>query len=335
MTKKDYLKMAVAHKETDKIPYTVHFTQGAYDKMIAYLNDPDFFSKLGNYIDMFEYHNNTEIKKGFIRDYYGVVWNRSGADKDFGIVDNLLIKDADLSSYTFPTVDEKGLRKLIEEQLATNTDSFKLYCIGFSMFERAWSLCGMENLLINMIVEPEFVEELLDNICEYNMKLINIALEYDIDGIHFGDDWGQQKGLIMGPEHWRKFIKPQMKKMYDKIKSKGKIVSQHSCGDLSDILGDLVDIGLDIYNTVQPEIYDLKSIKKQFGNNLTFWGGISTQKLLPYATSEIVAKTTRETIELMSKGGGYIASPTHAVSADTPIENIIAMMNEFGDGKIL
>jgi uroporphyrinogen decarboxylase len=92
---------------------------------------------------------------------------------------------------------------------------------------------------------------------------------------------------------------------------------------------------LDIYQTVQPEIYDLISIKKQFGDNLTFWGGISTQRLLPFATPEIVAKTTKETIELMSKGGGYIISPTHAVSADTPIENIIAMMNEFGHGKIL
>lgn len=201
--------------------------------------------------------------------------------------------------------------------------------IGFSMFERAWSLRGMENLLMDMIDEPEFVDELLDTIADYNIKIIDIALEYDIDGVMFGDDWGQQCGLIMGPNYWRRFIKPRVARMYQRAKRKGKFILQHSCGDIYEIFPDLIEIGLDVYQTFQPEIYDIKSIKIQFGSQLTFWGGISTQKLLPYATPDEVRRVTKNTLEIMKQGGGYIAAPTHCIPGDVPPENVLAMLEVF------
>jgi len=197
------------------------------------------------------------------------------------------------------------------------------------MYERAWTLRGIENLLVDMIEEPQFVHDLLDAITEYNLKVIDIGLEYDIDGFHFGDDWGQQRGLIMGPVHWRTFIKPRMARMYARVKSKGLIVSQHSCGDIEEIFPDLIEIGLDIYQTVQPEIYNLKEIKRKYGNDLTFWGGISTQGLLPYGTAGEVRQVARETIKIMNQDGGYIAAPTHALPRDIPVENVIALMEVF------
>ena len=159
--------------------------------------------------------------------------------------------------------------------------------------------------------------------------MIDIALEYDINCIHFGDDWGQQKGLIMGAPHWRKFIKPKMKRMYERVKRAGKFVSQHSCGDIHEIFADLIDIGLDVYQTFQPEIYDIEYVKKTFGDRLTFWGGISTQALLPFETPEVVKSETVRIINVMKKNGGFIVGPTHAMPYDIPVENVVAMVDVF------
>jgi uroporphyrinogen decarboxylase len=263
---------------------------------------------------------------GYWKDDFGVVWNHNGADKDIGVIDGLVLPEPDMSGYKFPEIDEERLRCEFEKLMRSHDDTFKFGAIGFSMFERAWTLRGMENLLMDMVLNPEFVDKLLDAIVDFNLRIMDIAMEYDIDGFHFGDDWGQQKGLIMGPDYWRKFIKPQMARMYERVKSKGKIVSQHSCGDIYDIFPDLIEIGLDVYQTFQPEIYDLPKVKREYGKHLTFNGGISTQRLLTYATPAEVKRVVRETIKLMGKGGGYIAAPTHDLPGDIPPENVAALI---------
>ena len=158
------------------------------------------------------------------------------------------------------------------------------------------------------------------------MELLDGVLDRDFDGVYFGDDWGQQKGLIMGLPMWRKYIKPAFTRMFDKIKRKGKFVCLHSCGDNSEIFGDLVDMGMDIYNTLQPEIYNLKEMKRQYGKDVTFYGGISTQQFLPFATPEEVKRKVQEVTEVLGKNGGYILAPTHSVTADIPVENVMAMI---------
>ena len=169
----------------------------------------------------------------------------------------------------------------------------------------------------------------MDKICEYNLRIVEIALEYDFDAIHFGDDWGQQHGLIMGPDHWRRFIKPRIARLYDRVKKAGKFVSQHSCGDCHEIFPDLVEIGLDCYQTFQPEIYDIVKMKELYGDKLTFWGGVSTQRCLPYATTEGVKEECHRIMETLRHGGGLIIAPTHALAFDVPAENILAMAEVF------
>jgi len=200
---------------------------------------------------------------------------------------------------------------------------------GFTMFERAWTLMGMENLLIYMIECPEAVEAFFDRLCEFWLSIIDIALEYDLDAIHFGDDWGQQRGLIMGPAHWRRFIKPRMARLYERVKSKGKYVSQHSCGDCRDIFPDLVEIGLDCYQTFQPEVYPIEEMKKLYGNHVTFWGGVSTQRCLPRLKAADVQKEIVHVMKVVGRGGGLIIAPTHSVPQDVPVENILAMAEVF------
>lgn len=332
MNKRQRVIDAIHHIETDIVPYNIVLTHQEYEKVAHYLGDPDFTDKIGNHISSAYYDGFLEEitpGSGYWKDDFQVVWNRNCVDKDIGVVEGYVLPEPSLKNYVFPVLNENRLRSEYEALTNRQDDTFKFGSIGFSMFERAWTLRGMENLLVDMIMDPEFVHELLDSITEYNLKIIDIALEYNIDGFHFGDDWGQQVGLIMGPDYWRKFIKPRMARMYERVKSKGKFVSQHSCGDIHEIFPDLIDIGLDIYQTFQPEIYDLQKTKKEFGKHLTFWGGISTQRLLPFATPDEVKSKTLETMRIMGSGGGYIAAPTHSVPCDVPPENVVAMIDVF------
>ena len=335
MTRRERVIDAFRHKQTDFIPYEAGFTQKEHEIYAAYVGDDDFQSKLGNHSSGSYYSGFSpgisgpvEGKPDYIKDDFGVVWNRS-VDKDIGVIDGYILDEPDLSAFEPPPIDMGEQKRGYELLFTNNDDRFTYGSIGFSMFERAWTLRGMENILTDMLMEPAFVEGLLDAICDFNMEIVNLGLSYDIDGFYFGDDWGQQKGLIMGPELWRKYIKPRMARMYGAVKAKGKFVVQHSCGDVSAIFPDLIEIGLDCYQTFQPEIYDIRAVKKEYGQDLSFWGGISTQRLLPFATPDEVKAKTIEIMRIMGKGGGYIAAPTHAIPGDVPPENVEAMLEVF------
>lgn len=270
------------------------FTQQALENLIAFTGDLEIENKTGAFLYYKQYWGwPTEIegKPGHFRDDFGVEWNRNGADKE-------------------------------------NDDRFIMYGFGFSMFERAWSIMGMENVLCSMITVPEATEKFFEKIGDYFCRLVDIALEYDFDGIY---DWGQQHGLIMGLEHWRHYIKPQMARLYKKVKDKGLFVFQHSCGDCHELFPDLIEIGLDCYQTFQPEVYDVREMKKLYGDRLAFWGGISTQQCLPYATPEQVKEEIVKLYHQLHEGGGYILAPTHALAFDVPPENILAMIEVFNN----
>lgn len=332
MTRRETVIEALNHHETPVIPYHMDFTQQALDSLIAYTGDPDIESKLGTYLNYIQYWGwPTELpdRPGYFKDEFGVIWNRNGADKDIGVVDNCVIEDIEENDYVFPVCDEGRLRAEYEELTANKGDRFTFAGFGFSMFERSWSLMGMENVLCAMITNPDEMEELFEQIGDYFLHLVDIALEYDIDGVYFGDDWGQQKGLIMGPEHWRHYIKPQMAKLYKRVKEKGKFVLQHSCGDCHEIFPDLIEIGLDCYQTFQPEVYDIEKMKELYGDRLSFWGGVSTQQCLPYASPEGVQQEAARIVKTLRKNGGLIIAPTHALAFDVPAENIMALLEAF------
>jgi uroporphyrinogen decarboxylase len=330
MTRRERVLKAIQHKDTDFIPYHIDLTQQALDRLVEHVGDPGYVETIGNHLSKHYYCGYLEeIMPGYWRDHFGVVWNRTGADKDIGMIEGYVLTDSKMGDYKFPVLDEARLRRDLEDVLANAQDKCTIAAIGFSMFERAWTLRGMENLLADMLIEPDFVHELLDAICEHNLKIIDIAMEYPYDGFHFGDDWGQQHGTIMGPKHWRTFIKPRMARMFDRVKGKGKFVSLHSCGDISELFPDLIELGLGVYQTFQPEIYDVKAVKREYGKDLSFWGGISTQRVLPWVTPDEVKSAAREMMATMGAGGGYIAAPTHDVPGDVPAENIVALVETF------
>ena len=130
-------------------------------------------------------------RPGYVRNAMGVIWNRNGADKDIGVIDSPVLRDPENDTYALPPLDEARLRRDTEQRLQEKTDEFFYTGIGFSMFERAWSFCTMQEVLIGMLAYPARLEALLDEICEYNLKILDIQLQYNVDGVYFGDDWGQ------------------------------------------------------------------------------------------------------------------------------------------------
>jgi len=329
MTRKERVQRAVGNKRTDTVPYNIELTSMELVKVTSHLGikPGDFFEFAGNHIEKASYNiGGKDTGDGLFQDEFGVKWDRSGLDKDTGIIREIILKEPGLNGYKFPNPPIEQIKIVTEKVLNNGRDTFKLGKIGTTYFERAWSLRGMENLLMDFHLEPAFVEQLFDGILEYNLAIIESAVQYNIDGFYFGDDYGQQTGLLMSPDTWRRFIKHGLAKMFGRVKAAEKVVALHCCGNVSEILGDLIDIGLDIYQTVQPEVYDLKKLKADYGKHLTFWGAISTQRTLPFVKPDELKRIVRETIEIMAVDGGYIAGPTHRVPDDVPPENVVALI---------
>ena len=321
MTKRECVLSALAHKKTYPVPWQLDMG----DEIAARLGrDLGAGFDAGSHLSQERNETFTALCGDSFEDMFGVVWNKE-QEGDFGIVVDYILQEPEFGDYKFPVPDEALIREKCA-RLETHKDTFRMYIIGFSLFERAWTLRSMEELLVDFLVNQEFVHELLERITLYNLAVVDIAAQYDIDCIFFGDDWGQQKGLIMGPDLWREFIKPYLRRMYARVKSHGMYVAQHSCGDVSDIFPDLVELGMDIYNTFQPEVYDVEQMKALYGDKVTFYGGVSTQRLLPEGTPEEVEEETRRMLRLMGNGGGYICAPTHAMPNDIPTENVLAFL---------
>ena len=334
MTNRRTVLDAIAHRETDRVPHNVELTSDELTKVCASvgIGKGEFFAWAGNMVEKVPCNSGGEaVSPGLFRDEFGVIWDRGGADKDIGVVTEYPMGEASDGGYAFPEPRVGAIKAAMAECLDGGRDTVRLAKISFSYFERAWSLRGMERLLIDFLSDPREARRILDGILAFNLALIDEALRHDVDGFYIGDDYGQQKGLIMGPDIWREFLRPGLREMFSKIKSKGKVIAFHSCGDNREILGDFVDIGLDVYQTVQPEIYDLPSLKRDFGADLSFWGCISTQRLMPFASPAEMKDEVRRVIGIMAKGGGFIVSPTHQVPADVPPENVVAFVEVMRD----
>lgn len=319
---------ALEHRQPKRVPYHISFTRRAAQSMAEYFGDTDFFSKIGNSLTVVNCMNPggmRQVAPDIWEDEFGVQWNRS-VDHDIGVVCNRVITADNIEEYRFPDPDDSSRFARYPDIRSRSGDTYIVSNIGFSLFERAWTMAGMQEVLMAMVIDKEFAHRLLDRILEFNLRLIDNACQFDIDAMRFGDDWGDQRGLIMGPDLWREFIKPRIAQMYERVKSKGKKVFIHSCGRVDSVFPDLIECGLDVFNPFQPEVIDVFEAKAKYGADLSFFGGISVQQTLPFGTRQQVRDEVRRLLDVVGEGGGYIAAPSHAIPGDAKPENIAVML---------
>lgn len=194
-------------------------------------------------------------------------------------------------------------------------------------------LFGMERALVLLHENPAMVEAALARIEAFLLPEMEMALGSCADLVQFywcGDDFSTQRGLMISPPAWRRFFKPLYRKMFDIVKSHGVKVWFHSCGTFPQVLPDLVDLGMDVWETVQVHLEgnDPVRLKADYGRSLTFFGAISCQTTLPFGTPDDVRREVRERVRVLGKGGGYICGPDHSIQKNMPAENLAALYDE-------
>ena len=328
MNRRAVVHEILAHRAPPYVPWSFSFTTEAREKLERHYGTTDLGDRLQDHLFWALNPAGTFQKVGpqIVRDPFGVVWDRT-VDRDIGVVVNPQLAAPSLAGYRFPDPGSGVFFEGVPEMLAEQPDRFRIFPIGFSLYERAWTLRGMENLMADFIDNPGFVRELLRAIADFNIRQVRLALAHDIDAVYFGDDWGQQRGLQMGPDLWYEFIEPELVRMYSVVRAAGKYVFIHSCGDVDELFESLINDGVNCFNPFQPEVMDVADLIPRYHGRLAFHGGLSTQRTLPYGTVADVRKETARLIEL-GRNGGYILSPAHAVEGDVPLENMLALIDE-------
>jgi uroporphyrinogen decarboxylase len=197
------------------------------------------------------------------------------------------------------------------------------------LFCRACDLLGMEEAMIKMTLAPVLFEAVLDKVFCHTAALCSRLLDAcgdDMPIFCLGDDFATQRGMMLSPQHWRKFLKPLYARLFAIGKQAGKYVWFHSCGDITEVLPDLLDIGMDVWETVQLHTLPMsaQALKQEYGRDLTFFGGINTQRL-PFATPDEVRSEVTACIEALGGNGGYICGGDHHIKPDVPAENAVAL----------
>lgn len=231
-----------------------------------------------------------------------------------------------VAAYNAPDMSRPGLFDDMERDLREHSGPFLVvpsaYC---GIYERGYNLMGFLEFMTALAEKPRVIHELLDKITDYKVRFAQKVVEMGFKVAHHGDDLGTQEGTLFSKKMFREFVLPRIKRAWQPYNDAGIPIIMHSCGCLTDFIPDLIDIGLRVLEPVQP-CMDLAYIKREFGKDLVFWGGIDTQTVLPFGKPEQVKEMARKTIRILGAGGGHIIAPSQEIMNDVPIENVKALV---------
>lgn len=195
-----------------------------------------------------------------------------------------------------------------------------------SIFEKAWAIRGFEETLMDMMAEPEALEILFDRLTDLRIGQARLFVEAGIDILMLGDDVGMQSGMLMRKSLWQCLLKPRLARIIREARALRPDIPifYHSCGNPGEIISDLIEIGVTILNPVQPECLDHQAVKREYGDRLAFWGGLSAQRNLSFGTPAQVREEVKRCIETLGREGGYLIGPNHLVEPEVPWENLMA-----------
>ena len=321
--REDFLA-ALNHEETEITPYGISFLEEPAERMKAHFGE-NWTKEITAYKAGWSFQiKRVSIEEGsdFHRDDWGCIWQKGS----IWHIHESPLKEPSLDAFVWPDLMKLDRFEGLEGFCEKHPDQYRCGYTGLAFFELYWQLRGWEGLY-DFAADTVFAETLLDKFLEMQLQMVDRLAREDFDCIGFADDQSDQRGVTIGAPRWRQMLKPRFKAMFERIHSYGKLAFLHCCGNLMEIVPDLIEIGLDYLNPLQPECMDVYRLKREYGRDLLLEGGIGTQQLLPRGTpEEIRAELRRLRLEL-GKEGGFILATTKSVRPETPTENMLALFN--------
>jgi uroporphyrinogen decarboxylase len=333
LTRKERMKRALWRQPVDRLPTQTNYTPVMGRKLADHfkLTAAELPGRLDNHLLRLDLtHPRRLSEDGRVSyDWWGAGWDTQTEGYWHSFAP--LAQSAGLAGLAWPDPDDVHLVDEARRALAADRGQhFAAPNFGLCLFERAWSLRGFDTLLMDLADRPAWVEDLLDRVTDIQVRLARRFLALGVDGGYFGDDYGAQRGMLFSPKVWRTLFKPRLARLFSVFREAGLPVILHSDGDIWAILPDLVDIGLTCLNPVQPEVLPHERLYREFGKHLSFYGGISTQTILPAGSPQAVQEATAACArELAPDGSGLVLGPSHRMQSDIPAENVEAMLNGF------
>ena len=331
MTNREIFSNQLNHIETPVLPYTITFDGDVGERLTEHYGSSDWTKRIQIFLEgswCVGSTNRIPIDDMYERDLYGGIWRKDCRPTH---LETPPLSQPNFDGYEFPKAEVffDHERKEADRIVCTNdTENFRLGFIICGLFECCWQLRGFENSLMDAVEEPDFFQEMVDRLTDLYLQFTDYMCELPLDGIFFCDDWGDQQGVIIGADRWRKFFKPAWAKIYERARASGKRIISHCCGSVVDIMPDLIEIGLDCLESCQPEARGMNpyELKKRYGDKMTFWGGLGSQRLLPFGTPESIRAEIAHMRKEMYRGGGYIMAPAKALQPETPTANAVAIV---------
>ncbi len=353
MKPRERVEMALNHEEPDRCPLQVSFTPefASQLKRELGLTDDDLHNPHGGgntyRLERLLGEDLLLTSVGWANSYYsesadtytdewGVTWKNVPYETPFGrgayteMIGYPLAEDDRITSYCPPDPTRPELyteaESLIEQYKA------EYWIVGVTVttiFETAWALRGYERILMDLALNPDIVEALFEIPYRYHRTAAERLVQMGVDMIWLGDDVGTQDRMLFSPETWRRFLKPKMAELITSLKTLNPAlkIAYHSDGEISPIIRDLIEIGIDVLNPIQPASMSPAELKKKYGDRLCFWGTIDEQQTLPFGSPSDVRNEVLDRLRTVGKKGGLILGPTHHVQLDTPMENFRAMVD--------
>jgi uroporphyrinogen decarboxylase len=352
MKARDRVQSALNHEKPDRCPMQISFTPEFAERLRAEMeiqghqihnphgggNTYELERALGEDLILTSvgWANSYYMDDKAYVDEWGVGWDVQPYQTPFGtghyteIVKHPLAQDEAISSYKPPDPNRPELYTDAAHVVANFKEEYWIVGVTVTtVLETAWALRGLEQMLLDMTIDPDLAHSLFDIPYQYHLTAAKKLVELGVDMIWAGDDIGAQNEMLISPRMWREYLKPRMASFISELKDINPDIkiAYHSDGNILRIIPELIEIGLDVLNPIQPASMDPGQVKKQFGDKLCFWGSIDEQKTLPFGSVADVEAEVLLRLQTIGKDGGLILSPTHHVQLDTPLENFWAMVN--------
>lgn len=351
MTHRERVLAAINHRVPDRVPVDGSFRPEVWEKLFAHFGTRDEFAvseALG--LDFaWAGMNPSEEWRARAQDTLAglcVVHEDGSFESELGwrqvqqgdppylrFVHHPLSDPSKLDRYQFPDLDAPGRWDGVQERIDRQKRDFPVMAGVPTFYLACWNLRGMEDFLTDLHWNLPFVEKLLDRLLERHLEIVRRYARRGVDIIGLSGDITMHTGPIFSPEIWRKHFKPADAKLVEEARKYGvKHFFFHSDGDLTPYLPDLIEIGFDIFDPIQPECMDPAAVKRAFGDQITLHGTISAQHTLPYGTVEEVRNEVRQRIRECGENGGLVIAPNNVVQPDVPLENLLAVYETVGEG---